>query len=346
MIIITWNVVTKNFNATESLLTHMRNQITQLEEYLQGLPPDSVHLLAELIQDLKTNRYSATLTLRLPRDILCAQEPADDLLNAFAGAINELRSQLESQKPERRGERLPMRARVEKEEAKETRFADQSQASGTGPRNYEDVVRDFLQKNYNRLLYHVKRHIQEYEATGELPKGAVDPKDIVDEVARQAEEKANERPPTVNWLVWLFHLMHQELRRQRDYYRRKEAGEIPTEKPVTVPELSEKKLHPLEQIVQKKMEPQVIRVEDVEPGSEMPPDEFAAQKERLEEMLPDLPRWPWIEREVCELYFVEGFEPAEIAKAMDQPVEKIQKIVDALRERVREQLLDHEEAHA
>jgi DNA-directed RNA polymerase specialized sigma24 family protein len=192
----------------------------------------------------------------------------------------------------------------------------------------------------------VRCHIHHYEETGELPPGSVDPRDIVDEVARQAEEKGKDRPPNLSWLVWLFHLMHQEIQRQRDLFEQKEAGEIPTEKPVKVPELSEKKLHPLERIVQKAMEPRVIRVEDVVPGLDLPPDDFVAQKERIEQMLPELPRWPWIEREVFELYYIEGFEPDEIAKAMDQPVDRIQKVVDLLRERVRKQLLDPEEVPA
>ena len=207
-------------------------------------------------------------------------------------------------------------------------------------------MRDFFRDHYERLLNHVRRHIEHYESAGELPEGAVDPRDIVDEVVRQAEEKAGERPPTMSWLLWMFHLMHQELRRQRDYYQQKGRGEISTEKPVKVPELSDKKLHPLEQIVQEKMEPQIIRGEDVVPVPEMRPDEFVEQKERIEQMLSDLPRWPWFEREVFDLYVIEGFEPEEIAKAMDQPVEKIQQTVNTLRERARAQIQDSEEAPA
>ena len=58
MIIIAWNVVTKNFHATESLLDHLREKITELEPYLNDFPPDSVHLRIELARDLKTELYN------------------------------------------------------------------------------------------------------------------------------------------------------------------------------------------------------------------------------------------------------------------------------------------------
>jgi RNA polymerase sigma factor (sigma-70 family) len=341
-----WNVETKNLHANESLLTKVREQLGTLQPFVKDYPPNSVHLLIELERDLKQDRYIATLTLRLPRNILRSRQTADDAMKAFDGALQALRHQLESQKQDARGQRLPKHARTEKEQWQSTEFAEKPQAAGAGPQNYQEVVREFLEHNYNRLLYHVRRHIHEYEATGDLPQGAVDPRDIVDEVARQAEARVSERPPMVEWLVWVFHLLHEELRRQRDFYRQKEAGEIPTEQPRRVPELSEEKLQPLERIVQKEIEPQVIRTEDVLQGSEMRPDEFVAQKERIEQLLPQLPHWTWIEREVFELYFIEGFEPDEIAKAMDQPADRIREIVDELRDRVREQLLAPEEATA
>ena len=218
-------------------------------------------------------------------------------MKAFDAALKNFAGQLQPQKSDGREERLPKAARVAREPQPPAGFENEPQPETVGPQGYEDVVRDFFEHNYERLLNHVRRHIEQYESTGELPRGAVDPHDIVDEVARQAEAKANARPPTVSWLVWLFHLMHQELKRQRDYYQQKERGEIPTEQPVKVPELSEKKLHPLEQIVQKTMAPEVVRNEDTVPNSEMQPDQFVAQKERIEQMLPELPRWPWIERE-------------------------------------------------
>ena len=130
MIIITWNVVTKNFHANESLLKHMREQINQLEEYLQGLPPDSAHLLIELDRNLRIDTYTAVLSLRLQEDILRSQQSAKEVKQAFDGAVKDLASQLAAHK------------RTALEKSPKTRFSDQPMAVGTGPQNYEEVVRD------------------------------------------------------------------------------------------------------------------------------------------------------------------------------------------------------------
>lgn len=130
MIIITWNVVTKNFHANESLLTHLREQVIQLEEYLQGFPPDSVHLLIEVDRDLKKDTYTAVLSLRLPKNILRSRQAAKEVKQALDGAVKDLANQLALHKPNTL------------EKSPRARFSEQAMAIGTGPQNYEDIARD------------------------------------------------------------------------------------------------------------------------------------------------------------------------------------------------------------
>jgi len=99
MIIIAWNVVTKNFHATESLLDHLREKITGLEPYLNDFPPDSVHLRIELARDLKTELYNAALALRLPTAILRSQQSGREVRQAFDDAIHALANDIQSQNP-------------------------------------------------------------------------------------------------------------------------------------------------------------------------------------------------------------------------------------------------------
>src|ERR1700686_1803145 len=67
-------------------------------------------------------------------------------------------------------------------------------AEGTGPQNRRVVVRDLFQQHYKDLLRHARRHIHQDELAGEIPRDALDPKDIVDEVARKAMAKVNDGP--------------------------------------------------------------------------------------------------------------------------------------------------------
>jgi ribosomal subunit interface protein len=127
MIIITWNVVNVNFHANESLLTHLREKITELEEYLGSFPPDMAHLLIELHRDLKTDAYSAVLSLRLSENILRAQQSAKDMKQAFDEALKALKSQLKSQKFAATKQRA--------------RFSDQPMIEHTGPQSYEELAR-------------------------------------------------------------------------------------------------------------------------------------------------------------------------------------------------------------
>ncbi|HZR17418.1 MAG TPA: HPF/RaiA family ribosome-associated protein [Verrucomicrobiae bacterium] len=127
MITIAWNVVNLNFHANESLLTHLRQKITELEPYLGGFAQDTAHLLIELRRDLKTDTYTAALSLRLADNILRSEQSAKYVKQAFDEALKGLVSQLKSQK-----------SAAGQQQA---RFSDQPMAEGTGPQNYEELTR-------------------------------------------------------------------------------------------------------------------------------------------------------------------------------------------------------------
>jgi len=49
--------------------------------------------------------------------------------------------------------------------------------------------------------------------------------------------------------------------------------------------------------------------------------------------------WPKPEREVFELYFVEGFEPDEVAMILGQPVSRVRELIESLQKRLRTEAL-------
>ena len=67
-------------------------------------------------------------------------------------------------------------------------------------------------------------------------------------------------------------------------------------------------MRPLD-IIQEELEPPVVRTEGlVADPHAVPPDELASQKDVLAQLQEDMRNWPRPEREVFELYFVEGLE--------------------------------------
>ncbi len=175
---------------------------------------------------------------------------------------------------------------------------------------------------------------------GDIPQNALDAREIVDEVARQAEARADRRPEAMGWMVWFYHLIHEELKRQRHFLKDKQAQEVSTDARTTLPEHTEQALHPLEQIVEKELEPEVVRTEDIVPSSDaMPPDEWLAQKDALQLLEHDTKNWPRPEREVFELHYIEGLEPEEIAMATGQPIKQVKETLAVLQERLRHALL-------
>jgi ribosomal subunit interface protein len=333
---IQWNIITRNIEVDQEFQGKLRLKIARLEKHLKGFSPERLYLQIRLEKHPSRQLYSTTLTLTSPADIFRAEKSAPDVLKAFDDALHALQRELEPLSNPRAGKHHETR---EHSPASETaNFAAEPEPRGAGPQNFQDIVRKFLRHHYHRLLHHARRDIRHDELTG-----ALDPRDIVDEVVRQAEANDNRKPESVSWRVWLFHLLHEELRRQRRIFKQGQAHEIPTEKRAPVVELKPEALQPLEQMVEKVIEPQVIRIEDIVPDPEaIPPNQFVEQKELLEELQDAIQTWPRPEREVFDLYFVQGFEPEEISQITGQPLKKVKDTIATVQSRLRDQLLEEE----
>lgn len=339
-----WNIITRNIQLNEQLQGEVRQKLTRLEEHIHHFPQDKVHLQIAFESQAEKPLCTAQLTLRVPSNILHSEASAPDPMTAFDAALQTLLGELESGKARRRREAFEKpEAREQPQAGAKGEFTPAPQPYGTGPQNLQDIIRELFQQHYHRLLHHARRHIRHEELTGDLPVGALDARDIVDEVARQAEANPRRKPKKMSWLVWLFHLLHQELRRQREHLKQEQAEAIPIERRTTLPELEPKALQPLEQVVEKEIEPQIIRTEDVIPNPEaVPPDRFVEEKELLEELQEAIQNWPQPEREVFELYFVQGFEPDEIAQITGHPLKQVKETLAAVQGRLRQELLQEE----
>src|SRR6267378_2632421 len=320
---IPWNFVTKNIERDEFIEKKIQDKVATLERHLKNFPPDSAHLHVALERNPKKDEHTVRLTLRVPSYILHSEKTADDLIKALGLAVDSLAHDLEAFKAILTGERYWKRKarREQLHLLKSAAFAFQAQPAGTGPQNYEDVVRDLFQQHYRDLLHHARRHIRHDEEAGEIPPGSIDAREVVEEARRRAAARAAERPKGVGWMIWFYHLIHQELKRRRNLV--KGQTEATSEAPVKQPPPGEAAGAAPKQAGEQEPDPL---------------DELVTQKDTLELLQRDLRTWPRTEREVFELYYLEGLDPQEIAMVSGYPLKAVQESLVAIRQKLRERL--------
>ncbi len=183
-------------------------------------------------------------------------------------------------------------------------------------------MRELFQQHEKEFLRHVRRHILQDELAGELPKGAVNPREVLNEVARRAEAKADKGPKRGSWLTWFYHLIHQELKRQRWRLKQEKGKQAKTSPEATKATAS------------RAPDDDVIRGRD-----EVSPDQMAGRKDVVAQLEQDMRNWPRPEREVFELYYVEGLDPEEIAMVTDQPLKIVRENLESIQRRLRDEML-------
>ena len=343
---LSWNVVTRNFHAHEQLQAKLRQKISKLEQHLKHFPPDAVHLQVLLEKHPKRPLFTAALTLRLPSNILSAGKSAPDPVPAFDYAIKALLRELSSLKADLRRERFRKRKPrpTEQRAVKPVRFAPTPLPAGSGPQDLREVVTDLVQQHHGRLLRFVRREIWNDEAGGVLPRGAIDPHAVVDEVARLVLARLQRKPEQLDYLLWLYALARQELQRRRRVLRFEARQIVPLDMMRTLEEDAEAAAgYDAERdphINEERPAPSV----PAERGllydtSAAAPDEAVAQQDLLEQVQKAAAAWPKPERDFFELYFVEGFEPDEIAMILGMTVPKAEETLAAVHDRLREELL-------
>ena len=93
-------------------------------------------------------------------------------------------------------------------------------------------------------------------------------------------------------------------------------------------------------IIEQELQPPVVRAQDLFPDPHaVPPDRTLAQKDLLEHLQHDMRNWPRPEREMFELYFVEGLEPEEVAMVTAQPLKKARESIASVQRKLREAVL-------
>lgn len=300
-------IVTRNIRLSESQRRELAHEVVTLGPRAEWFHSVDGALEILLEQNPRKQFETARLTLRVPGRMFRSEASAENFRQAVADALQSLRHRWETLAAHKAQAQKPANEKGGRWEVPDVDEEDLEK------RRRE--IRDLFSENYRRLVRHVRRDIHFDELAGTLPKGALDSRDVVDEAVRLAETQGDRKPAGMTWPVWFFRLVHDELNRQRRSLRQEAAGEIPTEEPATLPELT--------------------HLEDTAPGPDvLPPDELLTGK-RLEELEGAVRAWPPPEREVFELHFVEGFSAQDIALITDEPLELIRRGISAVRHRLR-----------
>jgi DNA-directed RNA polymerase specialized sigma24 family protein len=73
--------------------------------------------------------------------------------------------------------------------------------------------------------------------------------------------------------------------------------------------------------------------------AEVPPEQIAARKDVVAQLEQDMRNWPRPEREVFELYYVEGLDPEEIAMVTRQPLATVRENLESIQRRWRDEMV-------
>jgi ribosomal subunit interface protein len=341
---IPWNLVTKNLIDHEMLRKKLREKITKLERYLKHFPSDAVHLHVSLERNPK-QIYTAALTLRLPSNILYSKKSARDVIKAFDSAVRVLLRELGSLKSDLRREAIWKRKERRQELRKEIkggRFAILPQPEGVGPQERHEVVKDLIRRHYRTLLRYARRQVGLAELSDEAPAGAIDPRGVTDEVVCRVLTGWRQKPERPHWLAWFYQLIHEEMRRRCQEFTR-DVVSLENVQPIAegaeaVEGYDAEK--PLD-LIAHHLEPFIAELRETVPdAASLPPDEAVAQKDLLEYFHARIQTWPQFEREAFDLYFVEGFEPDEVAMITGQSPGKVRQLIDILQQRLRQFLIE------
>lgn len=337
-----WNLVTRNLHGHPLLRKQLSRRVQSLGKHLRDYPPDGVHLHVLLEKNPHRTRYTTALTLRLPKHILhtekAAPEPILALDKAFEALVREVEKVKGHQRKEEDWKRKARRAQLPRVRA--TGFAPEPLPPGEGPQEPRAVVMDFLKRHYRRMVEHVRRHVRHDEFSGDLPARAVDPRGVADTVVQHVLLHWREKPANVGWLVWVFQLLHKELARRRRMFRRAQTERVPVDQETKRPDEDDLAAgydaeQPLDLIV-REFEPVITELRELVPDPAAPNPELTAERhELLEAVQKFVQTWPRAEKDVFELYFVEGFTVPEVALVTGLEPQRVKELVSVIQERLR-----------
>lgn len=338
-----WNIVTQRFTARDDLKNWVQREIKKLERHLTNFPHQQVHLQVLIELHKSSRNFTASLTLRLPSNLLNAKSLDEDPISAVSGAMKALIKEVERFKSELRHikDRRRFRQKVQLSGAKYIEFAPEPLPEKAAPKDISQLLSQMIEDNYEQLLNYVKRQVEYLEARGEIPIRSIDAEAALDEAIKNVLSNINSKPDEIGYLPWLYQHINDEIQRRTKLIKRQGAKTVPVEEleevfgeQSTISPLIESMLNEPENEEQVAMSKPSLR------SAILPPDEELAEKEFIDTLIETSRQWEKIDRDVFELHFIEGFEADDCAMILQLTPEEVKKTIQKVHERIREKIIE------
>jgi len=334
-----WNLVYKNLPSSEQLGDKIRQKISKLERHLAGFSQHACYLHIALEKLPRKPEVKSILVLRLPAHVLKSQKTGRDAIAAVDKGVKALMRELEAAKAHIRKESSRRRAAQRHATAprEETAFEPAPAEAGMGPQNATDVISDLLNRHYDRLRKYIFRQVEHVERGDEIPRGVIDTRAIVDEVARRALAAPNSKPPGMTYQAWIYALARDEFEAQCSRVAYQKTRTFPIERAErTFQDNVKTVIQPIDAI-QQQLEPDLATREvqgETDPADS--PDKALERKELIQNLRDIAATWAESERDVFDLHFLEGLDANQIAMIQNRAKTEVDDEIRLIQNRLEE----------
>ena len=209
----------------------------------------------------------------------------------------------------------------------------------TWPQTEAHIVGDLLQAHDKQMVTHAARELRMAELVDELPRGSLEARDVVDEVARICLEQPGKKPETLSYEQWFYQLIRQELDRQRCLFaeERQQRIELAPHESASDDESEGYDAERPLGLITSELEPEESLPDHRIPDhAALPPDAAISGQELVGILQQEIKHWPADEQQVFELHFLVGFELGEIAMIRRQSKTQVEATIETIQSRLRQ----------
>ncbi len=169
-----------------------------------------------------SKNFTASLTLRLPSNLINAKCLDADPISAVSGAMKALLKEVDHFKSELRHtkDRRRFRQKIEKSGTKFVAFAPEPLPEAKAPKDMGQLLSQVIEDNYDRIFEYIKRQIEHLETNGEIPRGSVDPEAALDEAIKTTLASVDKKPENIGFIQWLYQMINSEIERRHKLFKK------------------------------------------------------------------------------------------------------------------------------
>src|ERR1700760_2521648 len=211
--------------------------------------------------------------------------------------------------------------------------------TGTSSTTNVQVVSDLLREHDKQMVAHATRELRMAELVDELPRGIIEARDVVDEVARICLEQPCKKPETLSYEQWFYQLIRQELDRQRRLFaeERQQRIELAPRESASDDESDGYDAERPLGLITSELEPEEsLPDHHIPDDAALPPDAAISGQELVGILQQEIKHWPADEQQVFELHFLVGFEAGEIAMIRRQSKTQVEEAIEKIQSRLRQ----------